>query len=82
MMTGFQSWMRKQRFEMPIIMLTGRTEEVDVVRGLNAGASDWVSRPFSVSVLTARLRAQIRLFEESEHAAFAVGQYTSFPPGR
>jgi DNA-binding response OmpR family regulator len=73
------TWMRKAKMEMPIIMLTGLTDEVDVIRGLNAGASDWVSKPFSIAVLAARLRAQLRLFEETEHAAFAVGHYTFLP---
>jgi two-component system, OmpR family, phosphate regulon response regulator PhoB len=45
---------------LPVIMLTARGEEVDRVRGLNSGADDYVTKPFSVRELTARLRAVIR----------------------
>lgn len=45
---------------VPIIMLTARTEEGDRVRGLNSGADDYVSKPFSISELLARVRAVLR----------------------
>ena len=67
---------------MPVIMLTGRTDEQDVVNGLDKGANDWISKPFSLSVLTARLRAQIRNFDESEDATFILGHYTFVPAKR
>jgi two-component system phosphate regulon response regulator PhoB len=45
---------------MPIVMLTARGEEEDIVKGLNAGADDYVTKPFSPKVLVARLKAVLR----------------------
>ena len=50
----------RQRHDVPIIMLTARTEEVDRVLGLEAGADDYVTKPFSSRELVARIRAQVR----------------------
>ncbi len=50
---------RLDRF-VPIIMLTARSQEVDKIRGLDAGADDYVTKPFSVGELVARLRAIFR----------------------
>lgn len=44
----------------PVIMLTARSEEVDIVRGLECGADDYVTKPFSRQVLLARVRAVLR----------------------
>ncbi|MDA8229848.1 MAG: phosphate regulon transcriptional regulator PhoB [Magnetospirillum sp.] len=46
--------------ELPIIMLTARSEEGDKIRGLNTGADDYMSKPFSLPELTARVRALLR----------------------
>jgi DNA-binding response OmpR family regulator len=46
---------------LPIVMLTARREEVDVVVGLDAGADDYVAKPFRVAELVARLRARLRV---------------------
>ncbi len=46
--------------ELPVIMLTAKGEEADVVRGLNAGADDYITKPFSPRVLLARVRAVFR----------------------
>ena len=50
--------------QMPIIMLTARDGVADIVRGLEAGANDYVTKPFEVMELIARVRAQIRLAQE------------------
>lgn len=50
----------RERFDVPIIMLTARTEEADRVMGLELGADDYVSKPFSARELVARIRAQAR----------------------
>ncbi|MHC4315396.1 MAG: response regulator transcription factor [Planctomycetota bacterium] len=47
---------RKENLEMPIIMLTAKGEESDVVLGLNLGADDYVTKPFSIKELLARAR--------------------------
>jgi DNA-binding response OmpR family regulator len=62
---------------VPIIMLTARGQEVDKIRGLDAGADDYVTKPFSVGELIARLRAIFRRAarpSESTTEAFTVGQ--------
>ena len=46
--------------ELPIIMLTARSEETDTVAGLDAGADDYLTKPFSTNELTARIRAGLR----------------------
>ena len=72
--------MRRDGFRSPIIMLTGQGSESDTVMGLEAGANDYVVKPFKFAVLLARIRAQLRQYEASEDAVFQIGPYT-FRPG-
>ena len=51
---------------IPIVMLTAKGDEADVVTGLELGASDYVTKPFSPRVLTARIRAVLRRGSEAE----------------
>jgi DNA-binding response OmpR family regulator len=74
--------LRKSGFKSPIIMLTGNTADSDVVLGLDAGANDYVTKPFKFAVLLARIRAQLRQHEQSEDAVFAIGQYTFKPASK
>jgi len=74
--------LRRQGRRMPIIMLTGSDDEADVVRGLDAGANDYVAKPFRIAELLARLRAQMRIFENSEDAVFSIGPYTFRPSAK
>ncbi len=74
--------LRKQGVRMPILMLTGADAEQDIVRGLDSGANDYIAKPFRVSELTARLRAQLRVFDNSEDAVFSVGPYTFRPSAK
>ena len=67
---------------MPVIMLTGADAEQDVVRGLEAGANDYIAKPFRLSELLARLRAQLRVFDNSEDAIFSIGHYMFRPSAR
>lgn len=53
-------WMREQHSDLPIVIVTARDSEIDVVVGLDAGATDYVTKPFSTSVLLARIRAHLR----------------------
>jgi DNA-binding response OmpR family regulator len=50
----------RQEMNMPILMLTARAEEIDRVVGLEVGADDYLSKPFSMRELLARVRAQLR----------------------
>ncbi|WP_102225077.1 response regulator transcription factor [Acidimangrovimonas sediminis] len=71
--------MRKQGVKCPILMLTGHDTDADTILGLDAGANDYVSKPFKFPVLLARIRAQLRQHEQSEDAVFQLGPYTFRP---
>lgn len=74
--------LRKGGFKGPIIMLTGNDSDADQILGLDAGANDYVTKPFKFAVLLARMRAQLRQHEQSEDAVFAIGQYTFKPASK
>jgi len=71
--------MRKQGVKNPILMLTGQDSDSDTILGLDAGANDYVAKPFKFPVLLARIRAQLRTHEQSEDAVFQLGPYTFKP---
>ena len=71
--------MRKQGLKTPVIMLSGHVTDADTILGLDAGANDYVTKPFKFPVLLARIRAQLRQHEQSEDAVFKLGPY-SFRP--
>lgn len=71
--------MRKNGFKSPIIMLTGADSDADTILGLDAGANDYVVKPFKFSVLLARVRAHLRSHEQSDDAVFKVGPYEFRP---
>ena len=71
--------LRKGGFTAPIIMLTGHSSDSDTVLGLEAGANDYVVKPFKFAVLLARIRAQLRTHDQSEEAVYTIGPY-SFRP--
>ena len=52
---------REERPELPIIMLTARAEEMDIIVGLGAGADDYVPKPFRLAELVARIKARLRV---------------------
>lgn len=52
--------MRNAGIQVPVLFLTSKTETQDIVRGLNAGASDYMTKPFEFSELMARLRVMLR----------------------
>ena len=73
-MNGYQvcEEVRRTNPQLPIIMLTARSQEADKIRGLESGADDYVTKPFSVGELVARIRAIFRRLErrpDSVHAA-------------
>lgn len=73
---------RKNGFKSPIIMLTGNDSDADMILGLDAGANDYVTKPFKFAVLLARIRAQLRQHEQSEDAVFSLGHYTFKPASK
>src|SRR5919112_6104514 len=78
----FCAKLRRDGKRMPVIMLTGADAERDVVRGLDAGANDYVAKPFRLGELLARVRAQLRVFDSSEDAVFAIGPYLFRPAAK
>ncbi len=74
--------MRKAGFKSPIIMLTGHDTDSDTILGLEAGANDYITKPFRFGVLLARIRAQLRQHEQSEDAVFTIGPYTFKPSAK
>jgi DNA-binding response OmpR family regulator len=71
---------RRGAINVPIVMLTAADSDGDTVQGLDAGANDYVTKPFRLNVLLARLRAHLRQSEHRDDAVFAIGPYT-FQPG-
>lgn len=74
--------LRKSGFKAPIIMLTGNVSDADTILGLDAGANDYITKPFRFAVLLARIRAQLRQHEQSEDAVFTIGKYTFKPASK
>jgi DNA-binding response OmpR family regulator len=78
----FCARLRRQGVRLPILMLTGADGESDVVRGLDSGANDYIAKPFRLNELLARLRAQLRVFDNSEDAVFVIGPYIFRPSAK
>jgi DNA-binding response OmpR family regulator len=74
--------MRATGVSAPIIMLTAATGDEDTVEGLEAGANDYVTKPYKFAVLLARIRAQLRSHEHSEGAVFRLGSYEFRPAAK
>jgi len=74
--------LRRAGVKAPIIMLTAADSDADAILGLDAGANDYVTKPFRLGVLLARLRAQLRQHEQSEDAVFTIGPYAFKPAGK
>jgi DNA-binding response OmpR family regulator len=78
-MNGYQVCedLRRQDAFVPILMLTAKSQEADKIRGLDAGADDYVTKPFSVGELVARVRALFRRTARPiENNTFSVGEVT------
>jgi DNA-binding response OmpR family regulator len=65
--------LRRMRPDLPVLMLTARTDEVDFVVGLDAGADDYVAKPFRLAELLARVRALLRRSVPDTPDALEVG---------
>lgn len=63
----------REKSDVPIIMLTAKTDTVDVVAGLEAGADDYVSKPFKPKELMARVKARLRRIEDTSIEVLSVG---------
>ncbi|WP_119167348.1 response regulator transcription factor [Algihabitans albus] len=74
--------MRRAGVKSPVIMLTAMDSDADTILGLDSGANDYVSKPFRLGILLARLRAQLRQHEQSEDAVFTIGPYSFRPAAK
>lgn len=74
--------MRRDGLKAPVIMLTGVDTDADAILGLDAGATDYVTKPFRFGVLLARIRAHLRTHEQSEDAVFKIGPYSFRPSAK
>ncbi|WP_375628095.1 MULTISPECIES: response regulator transcription factor [unclassified Bartonella] len=68
--------LRIQGFRAPIIMITNHDTDSDNILDLETGANDYVTKPFRFAVLLARIRAQLRQYEQNEDTTFHIGPYT------
>jgi DNA-binding response OmpR family regulator len=75
--------LRKENLPMPIIMLTAKGEESDIILGLNLGADDYITKPFSIKELLARANAFLRRRRQEEQTEiYTFGEYTLNIPNR
>jgi DNA-binding response OmpR family regulator len=74
--------LRRQGVHVPIMMLTASDTDADTVLGLDSGADDYITKPFRLSVLLARLRAHLRQSEHSDDAVLTIGPYSFRPSAK
>lgn len=73
--------LRSQEFRAPIIMITNHDTDCDTLLDLESGANDYIVKPFRFAVLLARIRAQLRQYEQNDDSIFYISCY-SFKPGQ
>jgi DNA-binding response OmpR family regulator len=74
--------MRQAGVAAPVIMLTAAASDDDTVQGLEAGANDYVIKPYKFALLLARIRAHLRSHEHSDGAVFRLGAYEFRPAAK
>jgi DNA-binding response OmpR family regulator len=74
--------LRRLGHKMPIVIVADSGETIDIVRALDAGANDYLTRPLRLNELLARLRAQLRSFDNTEAAVLTIGQFTFRPSSK
>ncbi|MTV48210.1 response regulator [Heliobacillus mobilis] len=86
MMPGYDGWTVcreiRKRSQIPIIMLTAKTEEVDELFGFDLGADEYITKPFSPRILVARVQALFRRSESEPNALRTYGTLTIDTDGR
>lgn len=75
-MNGFEICQKVREVDLstPIIMLTAKGEEEDVVRGLNLGANDYMTKPFRLAELMARIRVHLRPYQQGSDDTISLGE--------
>jgi len=74
--------MRCNGVKSPIIMLTGQDSDSNTILDLDAGANDYITKPFKIAILLARMRAHLRQHEKSDGAVFTIGPYSFRPSAK
>ena len=74
--------LRDEGVSCPIILLTAADSDADTIEGLEAGANDYVTKPFRFAVLMARVHAHLRSHGHSEDAQYRIGPYTFRPSAK
>ena len=74
--------LRRNGFARPIVMLTAKGAEGDIVLGLEAGANDYITKPLRFGELIARIRTQLRQFRASDDARFEIGNLSFVPANK
>ena len=65
---------KKDTFDVPVIMLTAKTESVDKIKGLNDGADDYITKPFDILELISRINAVLRRVDNKNSNVFKIGE--------
>ena len=68
------SMLRENRKRMPILMLTARTKQKEIIQGLNVGADDYLGKPFDLDELLARIRALLRRRDKDKNPLLHAGK--------
>jgi DNA-binding response OmpR family regulator len=74
--------LREDGITCPIILLTAKDSDADMIEGLGSGANDYIAKPFRFAVLMARIHAHLRSHEQSEEAVYRIGRYTFRPSAK
>jgi DNA-binding response OmpR family regulator len=74
--------LRRNGIGCPVLMLTAADGDADTILGLDSGANDYITKPFRLGVLLARLRAHLRQHAQSEDAVFTIGPYSFRPAAK
>ena len=74
--------LRSDGFTKPIVMLTAKNAEADIIEGLEAGANDYVTKPLRMGELLARIHTQLRQFKASDDARFELADLNFVPANK
>lgn len=74
--------LRQSGFDKPILMLTGQDDESDIIKGLEAGANDYIAKPMRIGELLARIKAQLRQYLASDDVHFTIGDSDFLPANK
>jgi DNA-binding response OmpR family regulator len=74
--------LRRAGVTCPILLLTAKDSDADLIEGFESGANDYIAKPFRFAVLMARIHAHLRNHEQSDEAVYRIGPYTFRPSAK